>query len=100
MPPETPMEIDKKSRYAGVPLVIYQHPTGQEYQLRQLREIPERPAVFSATPVEGERLDLLAARFYRDPLLFWLIADASDRLDPFDILAPGEPVAIPPNKHR
>lgn len=94
------MEIDKKSRYAGTPLVVYRHPSGEEYELRELRQIPRRTAVFSATPVEGERLDLLAARFYRDPLLFWRIADASDHLDPFDIVVPGEPVPIPPNKDR
>ena len=94
------MEIDKKSRYATLPLVVYKHPSGEQIELRQLREIPHRPSVFSIKPVEGERLDLLAARFYRDSTLFWRIADASDCLDPFDIVAPGEPVAIPPNKDK
>jgi hypothetical protein len=94
------MEIDKKSRYASLPLVIYTHPSGEQYELRELRQIPYRQSVFSATPVEGDRLDLLAARFYRDPLLFWHIADASDHLDPFDIVVPGKPVSIPPNKDK
>jgi len=94
------MEIDKKSRYAATPLVVYEHPSGEKYELRELRRIPAREAVFSATPVEGDRLDLLAARFYRDPLLFWRIADASDHLDPFDIVSPGEPVPVPPNKDK
>ena len=92
------MEIDKNSRYAKTPLVVYEHPSGEQYELRQLRDIPRPAAVFSATPVEGDRLDLLAARFYRDPLLFWHIADACDFLDPFDIVVPGEPVPVPPNK--
>jgi nucleoid-associated protein YgaU len=94
------MEIDKRSRYANLPLVVYAHPSGEQFELRELREIPHRPSVFSATPVAGDRLDLLAARFYRDPLLFWRIADAADYLDPFDIVAPGEPVPIPPNKDK
>lgn len=94
------MEIDKKSRYSKLPLVVYSHPSGEQYELRELREIPKRDTVFSATPVEGDRLDLLSARFYRDPLLFWRIADAADHLDPFDIVSPGEPVAIPPNKDK
>ena len=38
------------------------------------------------------------ARFYRDPTRFWRICDASTRLDPFDVLAPGEPMPIPPDK--
>ena len=94
------METDKKSRYAKTPLLKYRHPSGEEYELRELREIPERNSVFAATPIQGDRLDLMAARFYRDPLLFWRIADAADQLDPYDIVSPGEPVSIPPNKDR
>jgi hypothetical protein len=45
------MEIDKKSRYADIPLVKDRHPSGEEYELRELREIPSRPSVFSATPI-------------------------------------------------
>jgi hypothetical protein len=94
------MEIDKKSRYAITALVKYRHPSGEEYELRELREIPRRSSVFAAVPIQGDRLDLMAARFYRDSLLFWRIADAADELDPFDIVAPGEPVSIPPNKDK
>jgi hypothetical protein len=94
------MEIDKKSRYAATPLVVWQHPSGAQIELRALRAIPQRSSVFSVTPVEGDRLDLLAARFYRDPLLYWRIADAADHLDPFDIVTPGEPVPVPPNKDK
>jgi len=94
------METDKQSRYAKTPLVVWQHPAGERYELRSLREIPPRTAVFSVTPMAGDRLDLISARFYRDPLLFWRIADAADQLDPLDILRPGEPVAIPPNKDQ
>ena len=90
--------MDKKSRYAATPTVVWPHPSGEEYELRELRAIPEPTSVFSATPVEGDRLDLFAYRFYRDPLLFWRIADASDHLDPFEIVVPGDPVPIPPNK--
>ena len=94
------MDIDKKSRYAAIPLVKHVHPSGEEYELRELRPIPERTSVFAATPVQGDRLDLMSARFYRDPLLFWRIADAADELDPFDVVSPGEPVSIPPNKDK
>jgi hypothetical protein len=92
------METDKTSRYAKVPVLVVRDAAGQDLELRQLRVIPDRPAVFSITPTETDRLDLVAYRFYRDPLLFWKICDASDALDPLDVLTPGVPAAIPPNK--
>ena len=92
------MTQDKRSRYAKTPLTVVKHPSGESQELRDLREIPPTPAVFSLTAVEGDRLDLLADRYYRDPLRFWKICDASDHLDPFDIIAVNQPVAIPPNK--
>jgi hypothetical protein len=94
------MDIDKKSRYDSTPLLKLIHPSGEEYELRELREIPVRTSVFAVTAAEDDRLDLLAARFYRDPLLFWRIADAADELDPFDVINIGEPVNIPPNKDK
>ena len=43
--------------------------------------------------VEGERLDQLAYRYYRDNRLWWVIADANDvgdtLLNPFSDLVPG-----------
>ncbi|MCB9647436.1 MAG: hypothetical protein H6730_12675 [Deltaproteobacteria bacterium] len=72
--------------------------TGESVELLELR-VPERvPAVFFARPEEGERLDHLAWRYYRDAERFWRICDASDHLDPWDVLEPGEPVAIPPDR--
>ena len=91
-------EVDKKSRYAGTPLTVYEHPSGEQYELRELREIPRPRVVFSYSPRDGERIDQLSARFYRDPLLFWRIADASDQLDPFNLVMAGEPLPVPPNK--
>ncbi len=34
---------------------------------------------------EGERLDLLAYRYYADPALWWVIADANDIKNPLRI---------------
>ena len=92
------MNSDKKSRYAKTPLIKFHDPGGAELELLELREIPRVEARFSATPRQGERLDHLGLRFYRSTLLYWKICDASDHLDPFDVVQPGEPVAIPPNK--
>jgi hypothetical protein len=92
------MKKDQKSRYAKTPVIKFTDAGGTEFELLELREIPRVQALFSATPEQGERLDLLAQRYYRDPLLYWKICDASDHLDPFDVVSPGVPVAIPPNK--
>jgi hypothetical protein len=92
------MQQDKKSRYAKTPLVKLTDPSGREFELVELREIPRVDTVFAATPEQGERLDLLAQRYYREPLLYWKICDASDHLDPLDVVATGTPVAVPPNK--
>ena len=51
------MSEDKKSRYAKVPLTTFEHVSGEEFPLRELREIPSPASVFSHTAKEGERLD-------------------------------------------
>ena len=75
-----------------------QDPAGTEYELVALRDVPRVAAHFSALPDPGDRVDNLAQRYYRDPLLFWKILDAADHLDPFDAVVPGQPLTIPPNK--
>jgi hypothetical protein len=45
-----------------------------------------------------ERLDMLAQRYYADPLLFWLICDANETIFPDDLLVPGRVLRIPRNK--
>jgi hypothetical protein len=89
--------IDKKSRYAKVPVFHREGPEGQTQSLLELRETPSTGGFFYATPMAGERLDHLANRYYRNPLKFWRICDASGHLDPFDVVVPGVPVLIPPN---
>jgi hypothetical protein len=46
--------------------------------------------------VAGDRLDILAARFLADPILFWMIADANSAEDSIDLTAtPGRVILIP-----
>ncbi|HYN19753.1 MAG TPA: hypothetical protein VE078_02255, partial [Thermoanaerobaculia bacterium] len=46
--------------------------------------------------IQGDRLDLIAARELGDPELFWRIADAHYALDPFELTEePGSVVRIP-----
>jgi nucleoid-associated protein YgaU len=56
------------------------------------------PTVRLHTVVAGERIDHLAARYYGDPLKFWLICDANDALFPEDLMVPGRVLKIPSNQ--
>lgn len=44
---------------------------------------------------EVTRLDILAHKYYRNPLLWWVIAQANDIYDPIEALEPGTLVRIP-----
>jgi hypothetical protein len=92
------MSVHKTSRYARSPTVVVRDRLGEEYELLELRDIPRPVGVLSVTPTEADRLDVLAHRFYRDPLKFWKICDASPLLDPFLTVTVGEPLLIPPDK--
>lgn len=87
--------IDKRSRYARTPTLEVHAPDGEKRVLVDLREIPVPVTghIHSAAP--GDRLDRLAHRFYRDARRFWRIADASDEVDPFEVVNPGEPLPVP-----
>ena len=88
--------IDRTSRYAKVETAVAVDPTGGEVELLQLRLAPETTGVYTHTPQDGDRLDLLAHKFLKDSRKFWRICDAQDQLDPFDVIAPGQPLVIPP----
>jgi nucleoid-associated protein YgaU len=45
--------------------------------------------------VAGDRLDLLAARYFGDPLQYWRIADANPAGSPDELLEPGRVLVIP-----
>lgn len=90
--------IDKTSRYAKVPVRTTTTADGEELRLLELRPLPRTTSVFSHTPSGSERLDHIAHRYYRDPTKFWRIADASDELDPFDVVVPGRLLPVPPDR--
>lgn len=92
------MAVDKKSRYATSPRVAWTRADGSQVDLIGPTPRPARAAVFAVIATDTDRLDTLAARYYRDPQKLWRIADASAALDPFDAVLPGMPVQIPPDK--
>lgn len=90
--------IDKRSRYAKTTVHTGQDRSGETLETFELREIRPADGVLRITAGSTDRLDLLAYRYYRDPTLFWKICDASDHLDPIDVVATHQSVVIPPNK--
>lgn len=73
------------SRYETVPDAIYRTPAGREILYKRLRLIPD-PAVLQTFQVAaGDRLDLIAFRFYQDPEQYWRICDANRALLPADL---------------
>jgi nucleoid-associated protein YgaU len=89
--------IFQGSRYAKTGIYEVNGSNGQPVKALALRVIPVRPAGFFHTFSAGERLDLLAFRFYGNSEKFWLIADANTAMDPEDLQDPGRVLRIPPD---
>lgn len=67
----------------------------RELELYQPREAP-LSLLAGQHQVDGDdRLDLLAQRYFSDPLQYWRIADANPSTAPEDLLDPGRTILIP-----
>jgi hypothetical protein len=88
------------SRYYGFGTLSYTAPTGQTITYLARRIVPEPGAPNYATVArhtvkQGDRLDLLAAKYLGDPLIFWLICDANGAIRPDQLLeTPGRVLNI------
>jgi len=88
----------KGSRYEKVGDAQYTAPDGRVIRCKKIRFILDTPAIFNHLVTQGERPDLLAFRYYRDPLKFWHIADANDLMQAEELTAePGRRILIPPD---
>jgi nucleoid-associated protein YgaU len=84
------------SRYEFVGTDLMVDNTGREIRFKKIRFIPVTEALMRHGVVQGERLDQIAHRYYRDAELFWRIADANRVLRSTDLVAtPGRRIAIP-----
>ena len=88
------------SRYYRSGTLTYTTPDGQSITYLARRFVPQPGApnfatVASHTVRQGDRLDLIAARYLGDPLVFWLICDANGAIRPDDLVeTPGRVLSI------
>ncbi|HEX7362548.1 MAG TPA: LysM domain-containing protein [Bryobacteraceae bacterium] len=88
------------SRYYGTGTLTYVNPAGEAIAYLARRIVPQPGAPNFATVArhtvrQGDRVDLIAAKYLGDPLIFWLICDANGAIDPGDLVAtPGKVLNI------
>lgn len=93
--------FDRTSRYYHIPDARYVSSTGQTIIYKRRRFLPQGqnlPLLTITKVMDGDRLDLIAAKTLGNPLLFWRIADANNGMNPVKLTErPGRElrVAIP-----
>jgi hypothetical protein len=95
-----PVTFPLNSRYYGSETLSYTAPDGETHAYLARRFVPQPGAPNFATTAthtvkQGDRLDLLAAKYLGDPLIFWLICDANGAIRPDDLVdTPGRVLNI------
>jgi nucleoid-associated protein YgaU len=88
------MTRDLSSRHQDLP--TYKVPAGGgEVELYVPRDPPPQERALLHKIVAGDRLDLLAARYFGDPFQYWRIVDANAAFTPEELLEPGRILVIP-----
>jgi hypothetical protein len=95
-----PVTFPADSRYYGSGTLTYTAPDGQTITYLTRRFVPQPGSpnfatVAQHTVKQGDRLDLLAAKYLGDPLIFWLICDANGAIRPNELIeTPGRVLKI------
>jgi len=95
-----PVTFSTDSRYYNSATLSYTAANGQTITYLARRFVPQPGApnyatVAQHTVKQGDRLDLLAATYLGDPLMFWLICDANGAVRPDQLVeTPGTVVNI------
>jgi hypothetical protein len=84
------------SRYEPVPEAELTTPEGRTIRYKRVRFIPDTPGSLAQRVNQGDRLDLIAYRTYKDPEQFWRICDANLAMLPEELVEePGRRLLIP-----
>ena len=91
--------FEHTSRYYALETATYIAPDGRAIAYKRRRFLPqgrEMPLLVEVGVVQGDRLDLIAARTLGDPEQFWRVCDANDAMNPSELTAePGRTVRVP-----
>src|ERR1700733_2501220 len=92
--------FENTSRYYNLGTSTYAGPDGQTIVYVGRRFLPQGetiPLLVELTVVQGDRLDMIAARTLGDPDQFWRICDANNAIDPQDLIdaGPGSKLRVP-----
>lgn len=82
--------FDPTSRYANLETLVHVAPDGSEVPYASRRFLPaadELPLLAEATVGDGERLDQIAGRTLGETTQWWRIADASNAVEPPELVA-------------
>jgi hypothetical protein len=87
------------SRYYTSKTLKYTAPNGEMIAYLARRFVPQPDAanystIAQHTVKQGDRLDLLAAKYLGDPLLYWLLCDANGAIQPDALVATAANVLI------
>jgi hypothetical protein len=87
-----------KSRYQGIETATYTAGDGSVVSYVRRRFVPQPDQLVPLqqyTVVQGDRLDVIAARYLGDPELFWRVCDANGAMRSEDLTAtPGRVLSI------
>ena len=87
----------KGSRYEKVNEAEITDTAGRVIKYKRTRFIPDTPAIRQHTVLQGERLDIIAFKYFQDSELFWRICDANKAILPDELIAEsGQQILIPP----
>lgn len=93
--------FDPTSRYAPIEDATIDVPqpdgTSRTIRFKRRRFLPDPDSMTTLvehTFADGERLDIIAARFAGDPEAYWRLCDANDTLRPVELERPGRILII------
>jgi hypothetical protein len=79
------MVFASNSRYQNTPVAKLELPDGTELVYLRRRFVPHPNSLFlrqEHVVVQGDRIDNIAARYFADPEMFWLLCDANRAMRP------------------
>lgn len=82
--------FEHTSRYYLIKNAEYTASNGRIIAYKRRRFLPQGedlPTLGEVSVMQGDRLDLIAARTLGDPQVFWRICDANNAVDPLDLTA-------------